>query len=619
MFFAIGFETTAPSTALTLKRAKAEGVTNFSCMCNHVTIVPPLRALLDSPDLRLDGFIGPGHVSTVVGARPFEFIPADYGKPIVVAGFEPLDVLQAVHQILLQLAEGRCEVENQYKRVVPYEGNPRALQVMSEVFELRPHFEWRGLGFISQSGLRISDAYADLDAELRWTGAGRARGRPEGVPVRRGAQGRDQAVRVQGVRHRLHARAPDRHLHGVERGRLRGLLQLRALRARAGGGVSYRATPSARRRCSAIIETARSKQAKFRDEQVTMSHGAGGKATQSMIEGLFVPAFGGETLAAMGDAGAVGEGMVMTTDSYVVKPLRFPGGSIGELAVNGTANDLAVTGAKPMALTLSMILEEGLPADDLRAEVEAIAAAAQEAGVEIVAGDTKVVERGHCDGMYLCTTGVGKLDPRAELSPAALRPGDRVLVSGTVGDHGTAIMLARGEFELGAEIESDTCSLWPAAEALIGGGRARPALHARRHARRRRLRAERAGPVLRCGDDREGGRRARSAGGGRRGGDPRHRPDVRGKRGKAGGVRGPGRRRRSAGRAAVACRAARTRPRSERSRPSRRGWSWWRPALAASESWTNWWGTPCHASAERLRGAAWRQPSSFQIRRPRRP
>jgi hydrogenase expression/formation protein HypD len=169
VFFAIGFETTAPSTALTLKRARAEGVTNFSCMCNHVTIVPPLRALLDSPDLRLDGFIGPGHVSTVVGARPFEFIPADYEKPIVVAGFEPLDVLQAVEMILQQIAAGRCEVENQYTRVVPYEGNLAALAVMSEVFELRPHFEWRGLGFISQSGLRISDEYADFDAERRWS------------------------------------------------------------------------------------------------------------------------------------------------------------------------------------------------------------------------------------------------------------------------------------------------------------------------------------------------------------------------------------------------------------------------------------------------------------------
>jgi hydrogenase expression/formation protein HypD len=169
VFFAIGFETTAPSTALTLKRAKAEGIANFSCVCSHVTIVPPLRALLDSPDLRLDGFVGPGHVSTVVGARPFEFIPAQYGKPVVIAGFEPLDILQAVHMILVQLRDGRCEVENQYKRVVPYEGNQRALEVMAEVFALRPHFEWRGLGFISHSGLRLSDAYADFDAELRFS------------------------------------------------------------------------------------------------------------------------------------------------------------------------------------------------------------------------------------------------------------------------------------------------------------------------------------------------------------------------------------------------------------------------------------------------------------------
>jgi len=168
VFFAIGFETTAPSTALTLRRAKAEGVENFLCICNHVTIVPPLRALLESPDLRLDGFIGPGHVSTVVGARPFEFIPADYGKPIVVSGFEPLDLLQSVHMVLKQLAEGRCEVENQYRRVVPYDGNPAALSVLAEVFELRPHFEWRGLGFISHSGLKLSRDYADFDAEVRF-------------------------------------------------------------------------------------------------------------------------------------------------------------------------------------------------------------------------------------------------------------------------------------------------------------------------------------------------------------------------------------------------------------------------------------------------------------------
>jgi hydrogenase expression/formation protein HypD len=168
VFFAIGFETTAPSTALTLKRAQADDVRNFSVMCSHVTIVPPLRALLESPDLRLDGFIGPGHVATVVGARPFQFLAEQYRKPVAISGFEPLDLLQSVLMVLRQLAAGRAEVENQYARVVPWEGNRRALEVMGDVFALRPHFEWRGLGFISQSALRLSDAYAEWDAELRF-------------------------------------------------------------------------------------------------------------------------------------------------------------------------------------------------------------------------------------------------------------------------------------------------------------------------------------------------------------------------------------------------------------------------------------------------------------------
>ncbi|MGH3002510.1 MAG: AIR synthase related protein, partial [Gaiellaceae bacterium] len=212
-----------------------------------------------------------------------------------------------------------------------------------------------------------------------------------------------------------------------------------------------------------LIERVRSKPLRFRDEQITMAHGAGGKATLGLIEGLLAPAFGLEELA---DAGAV-DTLRLTTDSFVVKPLRFPGGSIGELAVNGTVNDLAVAGARPLALTLSLVLEEGLSADDLRTEIEAIAAAAAAAGVQIVAGDTKVVERGRCDGMYVTTTGVGRADDRARLAPSALRPGDRVLVSGSVGDHGVAIMLARGEFELAAEVESDTRSLWPAVDALL--------------------------------------------------------------------------------------------------------------------------------------------------------
>ena len=212
-----------------------------------------------------------------------------------------------------------------------------------------------------------------------------------------------------------------------------------------------------------IIETARAKRAKFRDERITMAHGAGGKATSKLVEGLLQPAFG----MALGDAALVGD-VAITTDAFVVKPLRFPGGSIGELAVNGTVNDLAMAGAKPLALTLSLILEEGLESDVLRAEVDAIARTAEAAGVRIAGGDTKVVERGHADGMYITTTGIGRTDPRAAFERA--RPGDRILLSGPIAAHGTAIMLARGEFELDADVVSDTRSLWPAVDAMLGPG-----------------------------------------------------------------------------------------------------------------------------------------------------
>ncbi|GAA4837838.1 hydrogenase formation protein HypD [Saccharopolyspora rosea] len=165
VFMGIGFETTAPSTAMTLLRAEQEGLENFSVFCNHVTVIPAIKAILDSPDLRLDGFLGPGHVSTVIGCRPYEFIARDYGKPLVVSGFEPLDILESVYRLLRQLAEGRSEVENQYTRVVPWQGNRTALDVIGRTMRLRPYFEWRGLGFISHSALRLRDEYARFDAE----------------------------------------------------------------------------------------------------------------------------------------------------------------------------------------------------------------------------------------------------------------------------------------------------------------------------------------------------------------------------------------------------------------------------------------------------------------------
>jgi hydrogenase expression/formation protein HypD len=166
VFMAIGFETTAPSTAMTMLRAKAEGLANFSVFCNHITIIPAIKAILDSPDLRLDGFIGPGHVSTVIGCRPYEFIARDYGKPVVVAGFEPLDILQSIYMLMVQLSQGRSEVENQYSRVVPWDGNLVALKAIGETMELRPYFEWRGLGFISHSALKVREEFAPMDAEL---------------------------------------------------------------------------------------------------------------------------------------------------------------------------------------------------------------------------------------------------------------------------------------------------------------------------------------------------------------------------------------------------------------------------------------------------------------------
>ena len=168
LFFAIGFETTAPSTALTLMRAKSLGLRNFSVFCNHVTIIPAIRAILDSPDMRIDAFIGPGHVSTVIGCRPYEWIAKNERKPIVVSGFEPVDILQAIVMLLRQLKAGEPKVENQYTRVVPWEGNRSALKAMAEVFELRPYFEWRGMGFISQSALRIRSSYAQWNAEERF-------------------------------------------------------------------------------------------------------------------------------------------------------------------------------------------------------------------------------------------------------------------------------------------------------------------------------------------------------------------------------------------------------------------------------------------------------------------
>lgn len=168
VFFGLGFDTTMPSTALTILQAEADDVRNFSVFCNHITIVPTLEALLESPDLSLDGFIGPGHVSMVIGTGAYGFIAEAYRKPFVVSGFEPLDILQSLMMVLEQIRDGRAEIENQYRRVVGAHGNAAALDAVERVYELREHFEWRGLGSIERSGVRIREAYARFDAERRF-------------------------------------------------------------------------------------------------------------------------------------------------------------------------------------------------------------------------------------------------------------------------------------------------------------------------------------------------------------------------------------------------------------------------------------------------------------------
>lgn len=208
----------------------------------------------------------------------------------------------------------------------------------------------------------------------------------------------------------------------------------------------------------------------FRDEHIEMAHGAGGKASRRLVEELILPQFDNPTLRSLGDAATVATdagGIALTTDSFVVHPLQFPGGSIGTLAVNGTLNDLAVGGAVPLALSASLIIEAGLPRATLQAEVEAMARAADAAGVSIVTGDTKVVEHGKGDGLYINTTGIGRPFPSLELDAARVQPGDRILLSGPIGDHGITILLARGDLALSAELESDSRAIVPLVTALV--------------------------------------------------------------------------------------------------------------------------------------------------------
>ncbi|HEY4460927.1 MAG TPA: hydrogenase expression/formation protein HypE [Pseudonocardiaceae bacterium] len=210
------------------------------------------------------------------------------------------------------------------------------------------------------------------------------------------------------------------------------------------------------------IDRARRARARVKEERITLAHGSGGKATHTLIEAIFLDAFRNPLLEPMEDAARLamaGGRIALTTDSYVVSPLFFPGGDIGDLAINGTVNDLAVSGATPMYLSAGFILEEGFPVADLQSIVASMRAAAEAAGVQVVTGDTKVVQRGKADGCYINTAGVGVVPDGLDLGVVNAKPGDAVLVSGPIGDHGVTVMLARGELDIDTDLTSDTAAV----------------------------------------------------------------------------------------------------------------------------------------------------------------
>jgi len=209
----------------------------------------------------------------------------------------------------------------------------------------------------------------------------------------------------------------------------------------------------------------------MKDKRILLSHGAGGKLSHDLVEEFFLPAFDNDLLRSLDDSAVIPVGparIAFTTDSYVVKPLFFPGGDIGRLAICGTVNDLAMAGARPLGLSASFILEEGLPIGDLEQVLASMKEAAKEAGVRVVAGDTKVVEHGAAEGIFITTAGIGICPEGVVLGSAHARPGDAVIVSGPLGDHEIAVLMARGEFSLQGEVQSDCAPLNGLVEAMLG-------------------------------------------------------------------------------------------------------------------------------------------------------
>ncbi len=448
VFFAVGFETTAPANAFAVWSAAKQGITNFSILSSHVLVPPAMEAILSAPDNQVQGFLAAGHVCTVMGYEEYEPIAERHRIPITVTGFEPLDLLQGILMTVTALEEGRIGVENQYRRVVDREGNPAARKILGEVFRVIDR-GWRGIGVIPRERLRTGAGLRGVRRRAEVRRGGCVRARVAGVHRGRCSAGDQASPRLPRVRHPLHAREASRRAHGLVGRRVRGLLHVQAARMSE--------TPSmpdpSRVACPIPIQDY---------PTVQLAHGGGGRLSKMLVETLFVPAFDNAWLSRLHDGAVLdvpGGRMAYTTDSYVIRPLEFPGGDIGSLSIHGTVNDLAMCGARPTAISVGYILEEGLDMELLWRVVQSMRDAAAEVGVPIVTGDTKVVDRGKGDGIYINTSGIGVIPAGIELDPTNIRPGDKVLLSGEIAVHGVTILSVREGLEFETTLETDSAPL----------------------------------------------------------------------------------------------------------------------------------------------------------------
>ena len=461
VFFAVGFETTAPTTAMAAFRARRLGLTNFSLLSSHVLVPPAIEAILSAPGNRVQGFLAAGHVCTVMGYEEYVPVAVRYRVPIVVTGFEPVDILRGVLACLRQLEDGRAEVENEYSRSVVREGNRPAQEMIRGVFSVVA-----GGGGDSERSRRAGSASAMSTPRSTRSGGSRSlpflpTSRPN---VSRGwySRGRRSHTSV-----RRSAPAVPRSARSAPRWSPR---KGRAPRTTATAGSS----PPRRGEHVNTVNPAVVCPVPLGDyAHVLLAHGGGGRLTKRLIDEVFHPAFRNPLLDCQHDGAVLPVSphrLALTTDAFVVRPLFFPGGDIGTLAVNGTVNDLAMCGARPLYLSASFVIEEGLPFETLRRVVASMKRAADTAGVRVVTGDTKVVDRGKGDGLYLSTSGVGAIEHDLPIGPASVRSGDAVILSGDIGRHGMAVMAVREGLAFETPIESDCAPVADPVLALLAAG-----------------------------------------------------------------------------------------------------------------------------------------------------